>query len=236
MKLKLAIIVLLSMLLVGCSSEVSFNINEDLSVDFEIKASETLAELNDIGADFFLTHEYVMDLKQKSVDYYKGLYPEFSYQLYNVDDVYYGVASRKFNYITDIKNSNFFQESFSEVNVTKKRDIVNVSLKELRSSYISDVYGNENEIVINVTLPYVVTSNNADKVDLINNVYSWIVNQNTEDIIFSFDSSKIYEYSEDGSDKMKDNKFNILVCSVIGGFVCFIGIVVGIKFLKNKNL
>ena len=175
-----------------------------------------------------------MDLKQKSIEYYKGLYPEFSYKLYNEQDMYYGVASKQYNSVVDINNSKFFKEAFSQVDVKKNGNIVNVSLIGLSQSYVSDVVYDEKNITINLGLPYVVTNNSANKIDPVTNVYSWYVGEDTQDITFSFDSSKIYVYDEKGN-QSNNKKTIILISCVIGGLLVLVGLVFGIKIYKNKN-
>ena len=164
-KIKIFIFLCSILLLSGCSVEYNLTLNDDLTVSEKVVATERTKRMEALT-------------KQKGEQAVNYLY-----NMFKRDDENITLTSREDDYNTyataiisheDINDyaSKFSSDVFNNVNVTKDGNIITFSTtqKELLSSdtNYSLLY---DDITVNVTIPFEVTSNNADKVT--GNTYTW---------------------------------------------------------------
>ena len=150
-KIKIFIFLCLILLLSGCSVEYDLTLNDDLTVSEKVNYLYDMFKRN--GEDITLTSR---------------------------EDEYntYATAITSHDDINDYA-SKFSSDVFDNINVTKDGNIITFSAeqKELLSSdtNYSLLY---DDITVNITIPFEVTSNNADKVN--GNTYTWNIKKDSD--------------------------------------------------------
>ncbi len=190
MKRKFAFIIFIIILCSGCRAEYNLTINDDLSVEENVLATE--------AADFFEEYEkssigrvvgFILEPYLDTLN--ENKYTTNSYITSGRSGV---TISKRFNSIEDYANSTIFSSQYADkVNYTKDGHKVTLSIKGQFSKATQDQTRFPiEEAAISVKLPFKVIDNNADKVD--GDVYTWIFDKNdTEEceIKITFDDSKI---------------------------------------------
>ena len=169
----------------------------------------------------------------------------YLYNMFKRDDENITLTSREDDYNTyataitsyeDINDyaSKFSSDVFNNVNVTKDGNIITFSTtqKELLSSdtNYSLLY---DDITVNVTIPFEVTSNNADKVT--GNTYTWNIKKNTDYKTIEF-SYKEGNKKDEVNINVNNETYNIHYGVIIAiGLVIIIGSIVLFVYIKNKK-
>ena len=178
--------------------------------------------------------------KQKGKQAVNYLYDMFKR---NGEDI--TLTSREDNYNTyataitsheDINDyaSKFSSDVFDNVNVTKDGNIITFSAtqKELLSSdeNYSLLY---DDITVNITIPFEVTSNNADKVN--GNIYTWNITKDADykTIKFSYkEGNKKDKVNINVNNETYNINYGIILAIVL---VIVIGSIVLFVYIKNKK-
>lgn len=187
------LLILALLLLSGCTVNYDLEINSDLTIE------ETVVVLN--HASYFEILGSVEDVYKNTVDL--GMkntnYITYTY-INNSENDLYGVNIHKtYSSLDDFKeNSSSLKELYDYVEITRNGSIVIInSVGKFNIERISA--NTEDEIRIpencyfSIKLPFVVTYNNADRVDTINNIYYWYIDKATtgeKNIQLSFDITK----------------------------------------------
>lgn len=226
-KIKIFIFLCSILLLSGCSVEYDLTLNDDLTVSEKVVATERTKRMEALT-------------KQKGEQAVNYLYNMFKRDgeditLTSREDDYntYATAITSHEDINDYA-SKFSSDVFNNVNVTKDGNIITFSTtqKELLSSdtNYSLLY---DDITVNVTIPFEVTSNNADKVT--GNTYTWNIKKNTDYKTIEF-SYKEGNKEDQVNINVNDETYNIQYGVIIAvGLIIIIGSIVLFVYIKNKK-
>lgn len=226
-KIKIFIFLCSILLLSGCSVEYNLTLNDDLTVSEKVVATERTKRMEALT-------------KQKGEQAVNYLY-----NMFKRDDENITLTSREDDYNTyataiisheDINDyaSKFSSDVFNNVNVTKDGNIITFSTtqKELLSSdtNYSLLY---DDITVNVTIPFEVTSNNADKVT--GNTYTWNIKKNTDYKTIEF-SYKEGNKEDQVNINVNDETYNIQYGVIIAvGLIILVGSIILFVYIKNKK-
>ena len=226
-KIKIFIFLCLILLLSGCSVEYDLTLNDDLTVSEKVVATEKTKRMEALT-------------KQKGKQAVNYLYDMFKR---NGEDI--TLTSREDDYNTyatvitsheDINDyaSKFSSDVFDNVNVTKDGNIITFSAeqKELLSSdtNYSLLY---DDITVNITIPFEVTSNNADKVN--GNTYTWNIKKDSDYKTIEF-SYKEGNKKDEININVNNETYNIHYGVIIAvGLVIIISSIVLFVYIKNKK-
>ena len=190
MKRRFVFMVIMLLLCVGCRAEYNLTINDDLSVEENVLATE--------DSEFFEEYE------KSSVGRVISIILAPHLDLLNENDYVTNshitsgrsgaTIMKKFSSVEEYANSNLFSSQYAEnVNYSKDGNKITLSVKgnfskaeQDQSRFVVD------EAAISIKLPFKVIENNADKVD--GDVYTWIFTENDtkeREIKITFDKSKI---------------------------------------------
>ena len=226
-KLKIFIFLCLVLLLSGCSVEYDLTLNDDFTVSEKVVAIEKTKRMEALT-------------KQKGKQAVNYLYNMFKRNgeditLTSRDDDYntYATAIISHDDINDYA-SKFSSDVFDNINVTKDGNIITLSTtqKELLSSdtNYSLLY---DDITVNITIPFEVTSNNADKVN--GNTYTWNIKKDSDYKTIEF-SYKEGNKKDEVNINVNNETYNIHYGVIIViGLVIIIGSIVLFVYIKNKK-
>lgn len=226
-KIKRLLVLLLVILLSGCSVEYNLTINEDLSVNEKVIAKEVTNRMN--------TNTGLQT--KNSINY---LYKMFDREGFKTNITSSTDSSYTTSTVTGSHESiekyaeNFTSDVVKNVDYTTNGDIVTLSFKqsEILSSTSSKslIY---DDIKINIIVPFKVVDNNAKSVS--RNKYTWEIDkdQDLQTIKISFDTSDLrYGKKFSIGDKTFSIKYGYMI---LGGFLFIIAVIVGFVFINNKK-
>ena len=225
--LKKSLLLIIILLLSGCSVEYNLVINKDLTINESVTAKEEEKVLRTLtGLD---SNEAVNALYEKFNR--EGLNSTLSSK--ENDGNIIATVRARFNTLEDYA-SNFTSDLYKEVNVTKKDDIVTLTIDQT-APFTSEgrnvlVYDN---ITVNITVPFTVTDHNADSVK--KNTYTWIINKDGEskDIMISYDENS---YNNSIKITIGKNSFNFKYSYIaILIILLIIGMIALVVFINNKK-
>ncbi|MDD3187146.1 MAG: hypothetical protein PHD02_01580 [Bacilli bacterium] len=221
---KFLVLLLFLFLLSGCTINYQLEINDDLTV------TETFKILND--SSYFAILGDVQDVYKTSVD--KGMFDKgYKYSYYDENYLYGVDTTRTFNSLSSfVENSPTYKELYDDISIVKNDNIVIInSVGELNVDRI--VYSNDvTDSYISIKLPFVVTYNNADRIDSKNNIYYWDINadvSNDKSIQLSFDKSK-KKFNLNNFLSGIDYTFVLIIAIIIIGILVYNDVKI-----KNKN-
>lgn len=192
--MKKIILLLIPFILTGCTVNYELEIKDDLTLKEEFKVLNNESYFNKEG-EAEDRYKYIVDLGMKQTNYN-------DYDYLKENDLY-GVAITK-NYVSlnDFKqNANSYKEMYEDIQIIQQENIITmktvgkfditrivaISNQEgLDQSFPKDVY-------FSIKLPFKVLEHNADKIDTINNIYFWTVDESTDDnksMLIKFDTNK----------------------------------------------
>jgi ABC-type glycerol-3-phosphate transport system permease component len=196
---KISVIFFFILLLSGCDVEYNLTIDKDLNFTEEITA--------------FYDHSYFDDLKYiTKEEQLRSLVLSFNDELQNSPYEYSIINNKdgggilleaKYDGINTFReNSKIAAYKFKKYDLTQNGNIITLTTS---SPYYYVEQDQERppikKLTVNITLPFIVTSNNADKVN--GNTYSWIIGEHYDKTInLTFDKTKL------------TNHFNILGISI----------------------
>ena len=196
---KIILILIIIFITTGCvSSDYNLTINKDLSVDEEVFISATEEYFNLFYMDYRLTivkgvynnNEIMKNLSNNN----------YSYKLIEEEKRPGVLVNKKYNNLNDYTKETIFKnQSFSDIEYIEKDNLITIQTKDFLP-YVedkTDVRYPISDLNINIKVPYIVTSNNADNIDKVTNTYTWYINSETKDkkIEITFDKNKIYVYN-----------------------------------------
>lgn len=225
--IKKLFLVAIIFLLCGCSVEYDLTINNDLSVNEKVIAKENT---NRMKVKTSLDEKESVNYLYKMFDR-EGLKTTISSKTSGNDTIASVTGSH--DSLEDFV-SNFSSDIFSVNDIEKDGSIVTLTFNQeqvLDSNLAkSPVY---DDIVVNITVPFEVTYNNASSVK--KNTYTWKINKDEEkkQIKISFDEEK---YKNKLKVKIGDNTVNIsygiIVLASLIGIILFIILFV---YINNKR-
>lgn len=190
MKRKFVFIFLIIILCSGCRAEYNLTINDDLSVEENVLATEAEDffkeyEKSSIGRVIgFILEPYLTTLNENN----------YTTNTYITSGRSGATISKKFDSLEEFAKSTIFASQYTDkVDYTKDGNKITLSVKGRFSKADQDQTRFPiEEAAISIKLPFKVIDNNADKVD--GDVYTWLFDKkDTEEreIKITFDGSKI---------------------------------------------
>lgn len=188
-KIYFLLIILLIIVCTGCKVKYNLEIKEDLTVNEEVTALE--------DDEFF--SQYPKSSISRVIELVMSMGKEYlDTNNYNVEKIIEkdsGVKiTQEFNSFDEYyKTSKFYAQLFNDFGYKKEGNIIKLNLegginKDLNivDRYLID------DAIINIKIPFLVISNNADKYDSKTNTYTWIIDEKTDykKISINFDMSK----------------------------------------------
>ena len=196
---KIILILIIIFITTGCvSSDYNLTINKDLSINEEVFISATDEYFNLFYMDYKLTIvKGVYDNKE-----FMQILPNnnYSYKLIEEEKRPGVLINKKYNNLNDYTKETIFKnQSFEDIEYVEKDNLITITTKNFLP-YVEDETNGRypiSDLNINIKVPYIVTSNNADNIDKVTNTYTWYINSETKDkkIEITFDKNKIYVYN-----------------------------------------
>ena len=218
--MKRIVILLLLLVVTGCSVNYKVNINEDFSIveEADIRGNE------DFYQPFYKTTK--VNVLKEILDDYKETLVEYKYDYELIEDYNPSIVIKKeYNDIASYLNSSLlFNDYFEKINYTKEGNIVKIETEGFNPNeednpdrfYVR-------HLDISITSAYKVINSNASKIDKKSNTYHFEMDENTDDF-------KIF-LEIDTSSKFNPN-LEIYVM-ILGGFILVI--VSWIFVYKNRK-
>lgn len=229
-KFKHLFILFVVMFLTGCSVNYKLTINDDLSIDEEVVATEYTKimekKTNLKGEDSI---NYLYEMFRKNLDNETFYYD-------NSNNLTIGTATESYKDFNDF-NFSFKSDLFYPLKYKKDKNIITLSLpqtKQLGNHYSDNLI--YDEVSITMVIPFKVLENNADKVN--GNKYTWNIEKDKKlrTIKIKFDTSR----SKNGflintnNKKVKVN-YSYIVSGIIVFIICILIIMVTINNKKNNR-
>lgn len=217
------ILVIICLLLTGCRIDYSLKITNDNS--FVEKAD--LSEYFPNGTKFTdelgtYTYDFAEELRSDAYGYLNRL----GYSSYTMSDItsrnYEGVrVSRTYDGPTSYNYNLMIKNLYDDFSVSVDDNVVTISAKGFNRENIESKYEMIGMVIddstINVELPYKVLSNNADRIDEKNNVYTWYIDKDTvsKDLLLKYDINNVYALNM----KTIGTKVNMTIVYIVIAFI-----------------
>ena len=226
-RIKKIVLILIIILLSGCSVEYNLTINEDSSVNEKVVASENT---NRMKINTGLSEDQSVNYLYKMFDR-TGLDTKISTVQKN--GVTISTVTGSYNSL-DKYSKNFTSDLFKEASVKKDGNIITLTFDQsmMLSSNSSRglIYDN---VIVNITVPFKVIEHNADTYK--RNTYTWNIgkDQKLKQIKIKYDKSDLINAKEI---KLGNFKFNVKYSyMVIGVLLLVVGIIALIVYINNKK-
>lgn len=226
-RIKKIIVLLLIILLSGCTVDYNLTINDDSSVNEKVVAKEYTNRMKSkTGLD-----------GKESVNYL--------YKMFDRKDLNTKINTKNSNYETistvtafhsslEDYSNNFTSDIFEKVNYKKKKNIVTLTYKQSQmlstTSSRAPIY---DKVTVNINVPFKVTDHNADSVN--KDTYTWNIEKDEDlrKIKISFDENNL-KYKK--SFNFGGLKFNVRNEILVIGAILFIGLIIAsIVFINNRK-
>lgn len=194
---KLVLVLIFLFLTTGCSVTSNITINKDLTVKEEVKMTGT--------SEFFSTYYKSRPITTVNMLLNSGNRRETliknGYQYYIDESGNYPVVIANKNYSSInsfVTNTIFKEQYFENFETTEVNNLITIKAYNFIKYIEGDVELYEiDNFALNIKLPYVVTSHNADKYNSKTNTYTWYIQKETEDkeINLTFDKNRVYVYN-----------------------------------------
>lgn len=226
-KIKIILLMLVVILFSGCTVNYDLYINNDLSVNEKIIASDSAKNIK------MKTRQEPKVAADSLFKIYKNENVNYSFSTIEDEYTITSTAIAAYDTLDEYKNK-FKSNIVKEVIMTKKDNIITLEFNQdepiSSNSSKSLVY---DEIKVNINVPFTVTDNNADEIN--GNTYTWNIkkDQKLKKIKISFNTketktSKIFNFGF----LQVNVKYYVLV---ILGFAILIGLIILIVYLNNKK-
>lgn len=219
MKNKVLIIICLMCFLSGCTANYKININKEGIVDESVTLAETKDKILTYSTN---TNDFVSvaldDVKNDSK------YNTYSLSINSDSKNYFGVGKKSYLDLEKFKkDSIIINEMFDSISIVNQNNIVKITMIP-KSTYKyfedSSLYSSLlDKVNIEINIPYVVKSSNADEVK--ENVYIWNIekNKSLKTISISYDTNNIKSKPIPTSTKIL---IGVGIVILVGGIYIFI--------------
>ena len=229
-RLKYLFILFVVIVLTGCSVDYKLTINNDLSLNEEVKASEFLGII-----------EKKTGLKDEdSIDYMFSMYlkdlPNEKYYYNTESNITRATVTESYNSLDEFSNE-FNYDLFEPLKYKKNKNIVSLSAKQTKK--LGNHYSGNliyDEVSISLVIPFKVLKHNADEVK--GNTYTWNIEKDKalKTINVKFDTSR----SKNGfSFKIKNKKIKVnygyIVTGVIVSIICLAIVFITVNNRRNNR-
>ena len=227
-KNKIILLILVTLLFSGCTVNYSLYINDDLSVNESVTASENSYDLKTTtGQDPKVAASSLYDL-------YKIKGVKYDISTVSDDSETSSVVTSSFDSLEDYQE-HFKSDIVNEVSVTNKKGIITIEYKQdvPLTEYASKalIY---DSIEVNIEVPFKVTKHNADSVK--GNTYTWNIKKDGElkDIKITFNSKETNLSKKINILGFFEINIKYSVLFVVGLIVIALAIV-GLVYRKSKK-
>jgi hypothetical protein len=227
-KNKIILLILVTLLFSGCTVNYSLYINDDLSVNESVTASENSYDLKTTtGQDPKVAASSLYDL-------YKIKGVKYDISTVSDDSETSSVVTSSFDSLEDYQE-HFKSDIVNEVSVTNKDGIITIEYKQdvPLTEYASKalIY---DSIEVNIEVPFKVTKHNADSVK--GNTYTWNIKKDGElkDIKITFNSKETNLSKKINILGFFEINIKYSVLFVVGLIVIALAIV-GLVYRKSKK-
>lgn len=194
---KISFLLIFILFTTGCTVTSNITINRDLSVKEEIRMTGS-TEFFDIyykSRPITTVNMLLNTSKRKETLINNG----YDYHIDESGNFPVVIATKKHTSIEHFVSSTIFKKQYFEnFETTQNDNLVTVKAYNFIRYIEGDVELYEiKKSSINIKVPYVVTSHNADSYNPKNNTYTWYIEKDTEDkeINLTFDKNRIYVYN-----------------------------------------
>ena len=197
---KIFLLLFIIFLMSGCASvDYSINISKDLQVSEEVFMSAT----SDYFSIFYMNFPKTIVLEAYNDE--ETIKPlkdnRYIYEIRNDFGKYPGIfATKQYENLEEYTTNTIYKDqSFEDIIVSNNGNLVTIKTVNFLP-YVddqTDIRYPISDLKINITLPFVVTDNNADSHNKKTNTYTWYINEETSDkeINITFDKTKTYIYN-----------------------------------------
>lgn len=224
--IKILILILVIALTSGCSVEYNLNINEDLSINEVVEASENTEVMQSktglIGDNAV---NYLYDTFSNNSD------ADFT----NIEEngVTIGTSNASYNSLEQY-TKNFYSNLFEIKEIEIDDDVYTITINQIQklSSTGSSTLLYD-DVKVNIKIPFKVIDQNADEVS--GNIYTWNIHKDADLKTIKFSFNKVQQKN---AINLKVNNKNVNVkysYIVIVSLVIVVGIVVIYLIIKNKK-
>lgn len=229
---KLLMFVLL-LLLTGCSVEYDLTITDKEKVIEEFKI---YVDNEEILSSYSSIEEYL--------DYYSNLYKaNLGYDEFNIiskksNPQSYFIVNNEYLSLDSYIGSLSFKSMFTSATIERVGNYItfttsgNSYLESIKNGMVISEEEQYEEFKISIKFYNEVTDSNADLVDEKNNVYTWIVNEDSDNNYIYFKIGPSVRYDVVIMDYIQDN---IVAIAIIGGLIIVMGGVILFIIAKSKK-
>lgn len=226
-RIKKIVLLLIIILLSGCSVEYNVIINEDSSVNEKVVAKEMTKRMKIItGLDEKKSVNYLYNMFDR-----KGKKTRISTSTSGADTI--STVTCYHSSLNKYKKS-FDSDVFEKPVITENGNIVTITYKQkeqLSSSPNSTLI--YDSIVFKIKIPFKVVSNNANSIN--KDVYSWNIKKDEElkTIKISYDKSDyLYKKEVDLNGFKLNIRYDFMI---IGSIILIVAVIAMIVFINNKK-
>ena len=224
---KIFLLILVAFLLSGCSIKYDLYINNDLSVNEKVTATEKIKTLkmNTKQDPFVAANSLYTARKKDNINY--------NFSTYEKDDNIIGIASASFDSLEEYENY-FTSDVIKNVNITKKDGYVTLEFnQDVELSDDSSRSLPYNSIEVSINVPFLVTDTNADRMQGDQYIWDIVKDGELKKIKITFNTNETKESKKFDLGLFQVNvKYSVLV---IAGFALVISAIVLIVYLNNKK-
>lgn len=232
MKKKIFLLIIITILLSGCSANYNLNISEKQTIIEN--ATVTVPKLDISGA--FVEAENPDEAEKNYFDReLKNIASKYSITGYNQNNTSTNyVVKKETTYMTieSLKESKLLNELYNNITISNNGNIYTLNFSNFNDKIMEDGLQN---IEIKIKLPFYVESHNGKKDE---DTYTWNLSfKNRNDIKLKFDISRKYNEEIKNNEEETNNKINskIIIYVVLGIITTIIILFLILKKKFNKN-
>ena len=193
---KILLLVPLMLLITGCRVKSNIIINKDLTVKETINMTETSEYFNIRYKE--LPSTVIKSLLTSGKREETLIKNGYKYEFSNLEKTPSVLATKEYSSLEEFaKNTIFKNQFYDDIIITINNNIISFKTSDVipYDEENTELYDVE-KCSVTITLPFVVTSHNADNYEKISNSYTWnFSGDNPKKLELSFDKNKIYIYN-----------------------------------------
>lgn len=238
---KIISIIILSLLLTGCSAEYNLVINTDLTAK---ETNKIFSLASEVGENYASPKAGI--IARINNNYYTDQFNKYSYEIFEKDEYAGAIFSRSYENLEEWSNSRFVTNIFYPGEIDENENIITITFKlNKEDGYLADIISDPDfylsPVIINIKLKFKIIFGNYDTIS--NNILTWNYTSlnKKEELTFSFDKTQLSDgtkidiINNNSSNITENSKFDILYI-LIGFFgIMFLGTLIIYIIYRNKN-
>lgn len=223
---KILLLIICILLITGCKVEYKININNDFTINEEVKMTGS-----DEFFDIYYKSSRLNVINTVFTDSEKTLLKDNKYNFEIIEtETPYVLASKKHLSVEDFaKDTLFYKQYYDSLKVSNDNGIVTIDTEEFLGNSVNDPnrYDIKNA-KISISIGYKVLESNSSNYDEKTNTYTWYVNHDTTEskIHLVYDTNNVFKHEDENNDLMIIIYILILVVVII---------IYAVYKSKNKN-